>query len=46
LEKEDFEIPGQLEKLARSASSKDTLVSIEEFKRKFEPVVIELRGGL
>ena len=46
LEKEDFAIPGRLEELARSASSKDTPVSVEEFKRKFEPVVTELRGGL
>jgi hypothetical protein len=32
--------------LARCASSKDAPVSAEEFKRKFEPVVTELRGGL
>jgi 6-phosphofructokinase 1 len=46
LEKEDFAIPGRLEELARCASSKDAPVSAEEFKRKFEPVVTELRGGL
>ena len=46
LEKEDFEIPARLEGLARSASSKDKPVSVEEFRRKFEPVVSELRGGL
>jgi 6-phosphofructokinase 1 len=46
LEKEDFAIPGRLEALALSASSKDRAVSVEEFRRKFEPVVTELRGGL
>jgi len=46
LEKEDFDIPGRLEKLARLASSKDKPVSIEEFKHRFKPVVAELRGGL
>ena len=46
LEKEDFEIPARLEGLARAASSKDKPVSVEEFRRKFEPVVSELRGGL
>jgi len=46
LEKEDFEIPARLEGLARSASSKDKPVSVEEFRRKFEPIVSELRGGL
>lgn len=46
LEKEDFENPGRLEKLAGAASSKDKPMSVAEFKKKFEPVVTGLRGGL
>jgi hypothetical protein len=32
--------------LARTASTKEKPVSAEEFRKKFEPVVTELRGGL
>jgi ATP-dependent phosphofructokinase / diphosphate-dependent phosphofructokinase len=46
LEKEDFENRERLEQLARSASSLDKPISIDEFKEKFLPVVTELRGGL
>jgi 6-phosphofructokinase 1 len=46
LEKEDFQNAERLEKLARSVSSKEKPVSSAEFRRKFEPVVTELRGGL
>jgi 6-phosphofructokinase 1 len=45
LEREDFALPERLEKLARSASSKDKILSVDEFKKNFERVVIELRGG-
>ena len=45
LEREDFEKPELLEKMARAASAKDKSLSAAEFKRKFEPVVTELRGG-
>ena len=46
LEREDFANPQQLEKLARAASGKDQSPSIEAFKKKFENVVTELRGGM
>jgi 6-phosphofructokinase len=46
LEKEDFENPERLEKLAGAASSKDKPMSVAEFKKKFEPVITGLRGGL
>jgi 6-phosphofructokinase 1 len=46
LEKEDFENPERLEKLARSAASQDRSKAVEGFKTKFEPIVTELRGGL
>lgn len=45
LEREDFALPERLEKLARSASSKDKILSVDEFKKNFERVVTELRGG-
>jgi ATP-dependent phosphofructokinase / diphosphate-dependent phosphofructokinase len=46
LEREDFANPQQLEKLARAASGKEQTVSAEAFKKKFEYVVTELRGGM
>jgi ATP-dependent phosphofructokinase / diphosphate-dependent phosphofructokinase len=46
LEKEDFENSERLEKLARSASSPDKPITVEQFKKKFEPVAAALRGGL
>jgi 6-phosphofructokinase 1 len=46
LEREDLENPALLEKLARLASSQDKPLSADEFKKKFAPVVSELRGGL
>jgi ATP-dependent phosphofructokinase / diphosphate-dependent phosphofructokinase len=45
LEREDFEDPQKLAKLAHAASSKDFSVSTEFFKKQFEPVT-RLRGGL
>jgi hypothetical protein len=35
-----------LEKLARAASGKEASPSIEAFKKKFENVVTQLRGGM
>lgn len=46
LEKEDFDNPERLEKLARSASSQAKPISAQEFKKTFERVVTELRGGV
>ena len=46
LESEDFEKPELLEKMATAASGKDKALSGAEFKKKFEPVVTELSGGL
>ena len=46
LEREDFEIPGRLEQLARTASSSEINVTPEAFKKQFAQVVHELRGGL
>ena len=46
LEKEDFDDSERLEKLARSASSQSQSMTVNEFKKKFGPVVAELRGGL
>lgn len=46
LEREDFEIPGRLEQLARAASSKENSMSAEAFRKQYAQVVIELRGGL
>jgi 6-phosphofructokinase 1 len=46
LEREDFANPQQLEKLARAASGKEQSPSIAAFKKRFENVVTELRGGM
>jgi len=46
LEREDFESHERLGQLARAASSKAQTLSPEAFKKKFEHVVTELRGGL
>jgi ATP-dependent phosphofructokinase / diphosphate-dependent phosphofructokinase len=46
LEKEDFATPALLEKLARAASSPQKPISMEQFRKHFEPVVSQLRGGL
>ena len=46
LEREDLENPERLEKLAHAASSTEQTLSPEAFKKKFEHVVTELRGGL
>ena len=46
LEKEDFEDRARLEKLARSASSEKMPMTADEFKKKFEPAVTGLRGGI
>ena len=46
LEREDFENPQRLEKLARTASGQGKPLSSETFKRKFEHVMTDLRGGL
>jgi len=45
LEREDFEDPLKLEKLAHAASSKGSQLSPEAFKKQFEPIVTQLRGG-
>jgi len=45
LEREDFADPQKLEKLARAASGKDSQLSPEAFKKQFEPIVMQLRGG-
>jgi 6-phosphofructokinase 1 len=45
LEREDFEDPQKLEKLARAASSEDSRLAPEAFKKQFEPIVTQLRGG-
>jgi 6-phosphofructokinase 1 len=45
LEREDFADPQKLEKLARAASSQDSPLSPEAFKKQFEPIVTQLRGG-
>jgi 6-phosphofructokinase 1 len=46
LEKEDFENRERLEKLAAGASSQNNPMTADAFRKKFEPVVTELRGGL
>lgn len=46
LEKEDFATPALLEKLACAASNPEKPISAEQFKKQFEPVVNQLRGGL
>jgi hypothetical protein len=45
LEREDFENPERLEKLARTASSPEKSPPTEAFQRKFEHIVTNLRGG-
>jgi 6-phosphofructokinase 1 len=46
LEKEDLDNPARLEKIAKAASGKNKALSVAEFKKKFEPAVTDLRGGL
>jgi len=46
LEREDFENSELMQRMARGASSQDKPISVEDFKKKFAPVVTELRGGL
>jgi 6-phosphofructokinase 1 len=46
LEREDFDDPQKLEKLACAASSRQERFPVDEFKKKFEHVVRQLRGGL
>ena len=43
LEREDFENPERLAKLARTASSREKPLATEAFKRKFEHVLTDLR---
>ena len=45
LEREDFDKPELLEKMAKAASEKDKSMSAAEFKKRYEPAVTELRGG-
>lgn len=45
LEREDLDDPQRLEKLACAASNKEVRLSAESFKKRFEPVVTQLRGG-
>jgi hypothetical protein len=46
LEREDFTDQQRLEKLARAASSPSQPCSVEAFRKKFEPVVTGLSGGM
>jgi 6-phosphofructokinase 1 len=46
LEKEDFENRERMEKLAAAASSQNNPMTADAFRKKFVPVVTELRGGL
>jgi hypothetical protein len=46
LEREDFANSQHLEKLAKAASSNEQRLSQEAFRKKFEHVVTELRGGM
>lgn len=46
LEREDFETPQRLEALARAISQPRNSFTALEFKKKFEHVVTELRGGI
>ena len=45
LEREDFENSQRLEKLACAASSQAKPLAIAAFRKKFEHVVADLRGG-
>ena len=45
LEREDLDDPQKLVKLARAASSKDSWLAPEAFKKHFKPIVAQLRGG-
>src|SRR5882724_3853303 len=46
LEREDFENPQRLEKLAHAASSQEKPLTTAAFRKKFEHVVADLDGGL
>ena len=46
LEREDFENQDRLKALAQAGSSREKGLSVEEFKRKFEHLVTDLRGGI
>jgi hypothetical protein len=46
LEREDFENPQRLEKLADAASSQEKPLTPAAFRKKFEHVVADLDGGL
>jgi 16S rRNA U516 pseudouridylate synthase RsuA-like enzyme len=46
LEKEDFENSELLEKMAKAASGKDKSLSAAEFRKRYEPAVTALRGGI
>jgi 6-phosphofructokinase 1 len=46
LEREDFSDPHRLEKLAQVTSSSSYPCSAAEFRKKFEPAVVDLAGGL
>lgn len=46
LEREDFANPQTLERLAKAASGKNQPITPADFKKKFEHVVTDLRGGL
>jgi len=45
LEREDLENRQHLEALARASSSREKTYSPEEFRKKFEHLIIDLRGG-
>ena len=46
LEREDFENQESLNALARAGSSQETKLSPQEFRKKFEHLVTDLRGGI
>jgi 6-phosphofructokinase 1 len=46
LEREDFENQERLESLARAGSSRESSLSPQEFRKKFEHLVADLRGGI
>jgi 6-phosphofructokinase 1 len=46
LEREDFENQERLKALAQAGSSRERSLSVEEFRKKFEHLVTDLRGGI
>jgi ATP-dependent phosphofructokinase / diphosphate-dependent phosphofructokinase len=46
LEREDFENQDRLNALAQAGSSQEKNLSVEEFRKKFQHLVTDLRGGI